>query len=133
MIARYRACDAASLGIAAASRASPAWVARQACCGGIPHATWCVGLAATRSRDMATPLSQLPRPLPPRGGREKGVAGVVALLRRPAPSLLPRPGPGGVGKTRLAVQTADEVRNAFADGVAFVPLAALGDPALIAQ
>lgn len=42
-------------------------------------------------------------------------------------------GPGGVGKTRLAIQAADKVRRAFADGVRWVELGALRDPALLAQ
>jgi DNA-binding CsgD family transcriptional regulator len=40
-------------------------------------------------------------------------------------------GPGGVGKTRLALQVASEVTAAFADGVAFLPLGSVRDPMLI--
>lgn len=42
-------------------------------------------------------------------------------------------GPGGVGKTRLAIQAAREVRRAFADGVQWIELGALRDPQLLAQ
>jgi non-specific serine/threonine protein kinase len=40
---------------------------------------------------------------------------------------------GGVGKTRFALRMASDLRRAFADGVYLVPLAAIGDPALIAE
>ena len=42
-------------------------------------------------------------------------------------------GPGGVGKSRLAVRTADLVRDAFPDGVSFVALSGLTEPTLLAQ
>ena len=41
-------------------------------------------------------------------------------------------GPGGIGKTRLAVEVAGALRKEFSGGVHFVPLSALSDPALIA-
>src|SRR5687768_11732094 len=73
----------------------------------------------------------LPVPLTPLVGREREVAGVCALLRRSEVRLLTLTGPGGTGKTRLALRAADEVAGDFADGVAFVPLAAVRDPDLV--
>lgn len=74
----------------------------------------------------------LPAPATPLVGREEDVAELQALLRGEA-RLVTLRGPGGVGKTRVALRTAHEVADAFADGVWFVDLAAVTDPALVPQ
>jgi excisionase family DNA binding protein len=77
------------------------------------------------------PAFEIPRPLTPFLGREREVAAVLALLGQPDVRLLTLTGPGGTGKTRLALRVAEEVASHYADGVAFVPLAAVADYRLI--
>jgi predicted ATPase/DNA-binding CsgD family transcriptional regulator len=77
------------------------------------------------------PLWKVPTFLTPVVGREQDITGVCALLERQEVRLLTLFGTGGVGKTRLAVQVATEMREHFSDGVCFVLLAAINEPELV--
>jgi predicted ATPase/DNA-binding CsgD family transcriptional regulator/Tfp pilus assembly protein PilF len=75
--------------------------------------------------------TNLPAQLPPLIGRDTDLAIVSALLGQPSVRLVTLTGVGGVGKTRLALQVAASLLDHYADGVWFVDLASLNDPALI--
>jgi predicted ATPase/DNA-binding XRE family transcriptional regulator len=64
-------------------------------------------------------------------GREGEIAHVAALLQKPQVRLLTLTGPGGTGKTRLALEVGSALLHHFPDGVFFVNLASLTDPALV--
>jgi predicted ATPase/serine/threonine protein kinase len=64
-------------------------------------------------------------------GREKEAAAAKELLLRPDVRLVTVTGPGGIGKTRLAVEVASGLAESFPGGIYFVPLSPLRDPALI--
>ncbi|MGH2616310.1 MAG: ATP-binding protein, partial [Thermomicrobiales bacterium] len=64
-------------------------------------------------------------------GREQELAAVTAMLRTPETRLVTLTGPGGTGKTRLALQTAADLLDTFPAGVYFVDLASLTDPRLV--
>jgi predicted ATPase len=97
-------------------------------------------LAAIRDRFSEKPVQQVetrPTNLPVQRtgfvGREKEVAAAKALLLRQDVRLVTVTGPGGIGKTRLAVQVASGLVERFPGGTHFVPLSSLSDPGLIAS
>lgn len=73
-------------------------------------------------------LPALPTPLI---GRQTEVDKLSQLLKDPQCRLLSLVGPGGIGKTRLSIETASQCQNDFADGVYFVPLAPLTSSRLV--
>jgi len=87
--------------------------------------------AAGRPAAVAAP-SRDSRPLPvgttPLLGRERAIEEVAALMERPEVRLVTLTGPGGVGKTRLAVAAGDRLRGRFGAGIVFVPLDSVTDP-----
>jgi len=112
---------AEALGLDAAARASLIAAARPELTGPVVPSS--VPTLAVRS---------LPVPPTPLVGREREVAAACVLLREPQVRLLTLTGPGGVGKTRLALASAVEVAADFADGAVWVELASLCDPELVA-
>jgi predicted ATPase/class 3 adenylate cyclase len=104
-------------------------------------------LGEHRLKDLSTPLriyqigdasfpalktlrrTNLPTPATPFVGRQRDLATVHAAVR--GARLVTLTGPGGTGKTRLALRVSGELRDAFPGGVFWVPLAALREPSLV--
>lgn len=85
------------------------------------------GSDTARPSQQTIPTGALPRPLTSFVGRGVDVDTLTLLLRQPATRLVTLTGPGGVGKTRLALQVAS-TSSAHFDSVTLVPLASIRDP-----
>lgn len=103
---------------------------------GTDRATFSAIARGKREPDSADATSIAHRdrvPAPPGElvGREREVSATTSLLMQPEIRLLTLSGPGGVGKTRLALEAARRVTAAFADGAIFVDLSPLADAGLV--
>src|SRR4029079_14413860 len=78
-------------------------------------------------------LGNLSAPLTSLIGRDREITATTALLRRDDVRLVTFTGPGGVGKTQLALEVARAIRDDFADGIVVVPLAPIRDPAHVSS
>jgi predicted ATPase/DNA-binding SARP family transcriptional activator len=74
------------------------------------------------------PRHNLPTPTTPFIGREKEIDHILCQLQDPKCRLLTLLGPGGIGKTRLAIEAATRTLMDFPDGIFFIPLAPLDSP-----
>lgn len=106
-------------------------------------------LGAHRLKDLAAPVvlyqfgdgtfpplkalfrTNLPVPATPFLGRDADIGELVVEASEPGVRLLTLTGPGGTGKTRLALQLAAELSDSYPDGIWWVPLAPLRDGALV--
>src|SRR5688500_18757982 len=82
-------------------------------------------------RTLETGQHNLPVQPTPLIGRQEEMAAIEEMLARGDVQLVTMTGPGGIGKTRLAIQVAADVLEAFKDGVFFVPLAATTEPDMV--
>ncbi len=89
-------------------------------------------LALTSERVPEAVVAALPTPPTPLVGREQETEAVVDLLNRRSVRLVTLAGPGGVGKSRLALEVAARLGPTFKDGVRFVELASVTAPELVA-
>jgi predicted ATPase/DNA-binding XRE family transcriptional regulator len=90
-------------------------------------------LAPAANASPASPIPRINLPVLPTPliGRQREVAELSQLLDDAQCRLLTLVGPGGIGKTRLAIETATQIQDRFAAGVYFVPLASVHNPRLL--
>jgi predicted ATPase/DNA-binding CsgD family transcriptional regulator/Tfp pilus assembly protein PilF len=89
-------------------------------------------VVAVQKRGLDLSAARFPAEHTPLVGREPEIMGIQALLSRPDVRLLTVTGPGGGGKTRVAVRGASRAAGEFVDGAAFVSLVPVRDPELVA-
>jgi predicted ATPase len=66
-------------------------------------------------------------------GREKNIEELISKLSNPSIRLVTLTGPGGIGKTRLAIETARRLQHRYPDGAAYIPLAPVKDYSLVPE
>jgi predicted ATPase len=79
----------------------------------------------------ARPARSLPVTATSLLGRDRDIDEVAGLLQTPEVRLITLTGPGGIGKTRLAIAVGERLEDRFPQGAVFVPLASLTEPALV--
>src|SRR5580693_8656444 len=84
--------------------------------------------AAPPARAGAYGLRPLPVSTTSLLGRERDIGEVIRLIERPDVRLVTLTGPGGVGKTRLAVALGERLRDRYTAGTVYVPLDTVADP-----
>ncbi|HEX9373689.1 MAG TPA: tetratricopeptide repeat protein, partial [Roseiflexaceae bacterium] len=91
------------------------------------------GMTLEASLNPPTPTHNLPAMLTPFVGREAELSQLAAWLTHPGSRLITLVGPGGIGKTRLALELALRHVAHFADGVFLVRLASIHQPEVVAS
>ncbi len=86
---------------------------------------------AARSPEGARGLGRLPVSMTSLLGRDRAIGEVAGLIERSGVRLVTLTGPGGVGKTRLAVAVGERLRDRFGAGTVFVPLESVTDPRVV--
>ena len=89
------------------------------------------GLDTQREAMSVALLRSMPKPTTPLIGREQERQDLAQLLTAPGARLVTVTGPGGIGKTRLAIATAEDIAGHFDGGTVFVDLSPVSDAAMV--